>query len=789
VTRLLHSPNVAYAVLCVLGLGVASPAAAQPARPPKPAAKPANELDAFMEKVLKRREINRQVLQQYVLDELEEFEVLGPSRMPLYRHRRDFTWYVRDGLHVRSPVRFDGVTVGEEARKQYEDSWTKRERGRLAAKDADKGKDKPSEPPPPPPDDPAGPTDGSPIPTPRFVSEAYFMDFKFEPGNYYLAGREQIEGQTVLKIEYYPTRLFNDDDERERERNEARQKQDKNDRHQKTEERIERQMNKTALITLWVDPAEHQIVKYTFDNVWMDFLPAAWLIRVDDIHASMSMGQPFPGVWLPREINIRAGVTLAMGSLDAAYGRRFSDYKQAEVATKIRIPKEPEAPRDECCSDEAAFDALENPDPPLSDGGAATPYTSPSCSDCGDVPAGQSVPEVIAEIRVHGNAYLRDDEVIRLSGISLGQQLGPDGVAEIERKLKASGFFETVEVRKRYRSLESATDVAVVLLVHERAGQRSEIATEPPSRWPWSRVKGRLMFLPILGYDDGYGFTYGGRISTIGLFGVGERVSVPLTWGGTRRAAVEVDRTFDSGPLTRVESTFGISQRENPRFEIHDQRIEWTALAERSFAGLVRTAIKTSQSTVEFGTYDDRLWTLGADAALDTRGDPNFPRNAVYLGVGWSGLHVRRLDEPINRFTTDARGYVGLIRQSVLAARARYSTADRTLPPYERYLLGGAQTLRGFGAGSFEGDRMFVTSAELRIPITSVLSGAKLGATAFFDAGKAFDVGQRISDATWHRGAGGGLFLIATVVRINLDIAHGLKTGDTRVHLSSGFSF
>ena len=32
-------------------------------------------------------------------------------------------------------------------------------------------------------------------------------------------------------------------------------------------------MNKTALITLWVDPAEHQIVKYTFDNVWLDFLP------------------------------------------------------------------------------------------------------------------------------------------------------------------------------------------------------------------------------------------------------------------------------------------------------------------------------------------------------------------------------------------------------------------------------------------------------------------------------------------------------------------------------------
>ena len=51
---------------------------------------------------------------------------------------------------------------------------------------------------------------------PRFVSEVYFMDFKFEPGNYYLAGREKLEGKDVLKIEYYPTGMFGDDDERDR---------------------------------------------------------------------------------------------------------------------------------------------------------------------------------------------------------------------------------------------------------------------------------------------------------------------------------------------------------------------------------------------------------------------------------------------------------------------------------------------------------------------------------------------------------------------------------------------
>jgi hypothetical protein len=36
---------------------------------------------------------------------------------------------------------------------------------------------------------------------------------------------------------------------------------------------------------------------------------------------------------------------------------------------------------------------------------------------------------------------------------------------------------------------------------------------------------------------------------------------------------------------------------------------------------------------------------------------------------------------------------------------------------------------------------------------------------------------------------GAGVFLIASVVRINLDVARGLQTGRTRIHLSSGFGF
>ena len=92
-------------------------------------------------------------------------------------------------------------------------------------------------------------------------------------------------------------------------------------------------MNKTALVTLWVDPAEHQILKYDFDNVDLDFLPGRSLVRIDSMNAAMEMGQPFPSVWLPRSLRIGFDVTIALGELDGRYAVDYHDYKLATVST------------------------------------------------------------------------------------------------------------------------------------------------------------------------------------------------------------------------------------------------------------------------------------------------------------------------------------------------------------------------------------------------------------------------------------------------------------------------
>jgi hypothetical protein len=310
------------------GLLMAALAAIGPAQTSAPSQ--TTDLDAFMARALQRRDVNRQTLNDYVLDEVEVFEILGPGRTPMNRFKREYTWYVRDTVHVRSPVKFDGIPIPESERRAYEDRWYQSELNRRKSRtERDERRAKEGKP----------PSLGPAVNEPRFISESYFLGFKFDPGNYYLAGRETLDGHEVMRIEYYPTHLFSDHPDAKAAKDTKESKEARKER--RDEEEIERKMNKTALITLWVAPDEHQIVKFTFDNVWMDFLPAAWLVRIDDLRASMEMGQPFKGVWLPRTIGVHAGLTLANGQYEASYRREFSNYRQADVKSRVTI-KQPE---------------------------------------------------------------------------------------------------------------------------------------------------------------------------------------------------------------------------------------------------------------------------------------------------------------------------------------------------------------------------------------------------------------------------------------------------------------
>ncbi len=115
------------------------------------------------------------------------------------------------------------------------------------------------------------------------------------------------------------------------------------DEDDELEREIEAAMNKVTLVTMWIDPQEYQIVKFTFDNADWGFLPGRAIVRVDEARASMTMGRYFENVWLPKELVFRFGATFASGSYTFGYTREFYDYRKGEVSARIRayVPKEP----------------------------------------------------------------------------------------------------------------------------------------------------------------------------------------------------------------------------------------------------------------------------------------------------------------------------------------------------------------------------------------------------------------------------------------------------------------
>ena len=399
--------------------------------------------------------------------------------------------------------------------------------------------------------------------------------------------------------------------------------------------------------------------------------------------------------------------------------------------------------------------------------------------------------EVVSAIRIQGNLLTPDDEVRSLAGLDVGMAVGPDTVTAITARLRETRRFKSVEVLKRFASIDDPTQIVIVVIVDEGPvaidwGSGGDTPARP------AEVKRRrglgLMFLPILNFEDGYGFTYGARVGRPGPFGSASHLSVPLTWGGDKRAALEIQKNFARGPVTGVDTGASVNRRTHPFYAADEDRQRVWLTGRRTLGSSLSVSATTAwQHVVLLDRRDDFLET-GADVVFDTRLDPMLPRNAVYARAAWTRSSIPDAHEgPVNQTVLDARGYAGLPGQSVLVVRALREGSDGPLPSYLKSMLGGMPNLRGFRRGVAVGDTLTAASLEVRTPLNSPLRIARMGVTAFVDVGTTYDTGGHLSDQKLEQSIGGGVWLAAAVLRLNLVVAHGLG-GTTRVHFGTTLS-
>jgi outer membrane protein assembly factor BamA len=395
--------------------------------------------------------------------------------------------------------------------------------------------------------------------------------------------------------------------------------------------------------------------------------------------------------------------------------------------------------------------------------------------------------EVIADVMIHGNQIVGDAEVRSLAGLVIGAPFNDAMLAEVTKRLKDSGKFESIDVVKRFASLEDASRIIVVIIVSEGPVR----IVMPADQGTPVEVKKRsfirnLMFMPMVEATDGYGLTAGARIAYPKPIGDNSRLSFPIMVGGTKRIGIELDKNLMHGPFSRVEFGSALQQRRNPVYDQQDNRFRVWARAMRTM-GPVRAGGTAGHQEVEFGGQRDSFSSGGLDVTLDTRDNPALPRNAV-LATATTEVLYFDTGQRVVRTRTEATGFIGLVGQHVLIIRALREDADNPQPPYLRSILGGWATVRGFETGFLSGDTLVSGTVEWRVPLGSPMKIGRWGVSAFWDWGTAYEHGASLRDQPIYKGVGGTAWFAVASVRMAVAIARGLGAS-TRVHFSGTVGF
>ena len=405
--------------------------------------------------------------------------------------------------------------------------------------------------------------------------------------------------------------------------------------------------------------------------------------------------------------------------------------------------------------------------------------------------------EVVVAIQVHGNTLTPTDEIIRASGITVGDRVSDKILSDAEARLRSAIRFDSVDVLKRFASISDLTQVLILIQVDEGPVRVDVPDIDPPGPAvpgpPVARARAvrrsrfNMMFVPILDAEDGYGFTYGAQFAFAGHRSTRRRVVVPASWGGDKRIAAEYQQEFARRSAPRLRLGAVLQRRTHPFFDENaDRRRVWGRTEWRILRDLHAGAELAWQSSSLAGQKVDAR-SVGADVIVDTRVDPLMPHNAIFVRSAIERLHFSSSNTAV-RTEIDANGYVGVYRGTVLALRAVREDFSGPAPAFYKSMLGGSRNLRGFRAGHAVGDTLVTGSVELRIPTTSPLRMARFGVSVFADAGTAYDKGQRFGDRKLEKGVGAGVWATAPLFRFSVEIASGIGSG-IRAHVGAGLTF
>ncbi len=181
---------------------------------------------------------------------------------------------------------------------------------------------------------------------------------------------------------------------------------------------------------------------------------------------------------------------------------------------------------------------------------------------------------------------------------------------------------------------------------------------------------------------------------------------------------------------------------------------------------------------------------------IDTRDQRYYP-----TGGWWGSLSLDQVNKEFgafanyNKIILDVRRYQALPGGAVLAVRLKGGWVDNNAPFYEKFYLGGPNSLRGYKDRSLNplgyASRVVQGSGELRFPITRRnFPRHFLTGVVFFDFGQAWNEPDRLDGKKFSTSVGYGFrFRLPIVGLLRLDFAYPIPDYKFKLHLSLGHTF
>jgi len=407
--------------------------------------------------------------------------------------------------------------------------------------------------------------------------------------------------------------------------------------------------------------------------------------------------------------------------------------------------------------------------------------------------------------------FITEGEVFRIGRIEItGNTKTRDKVIRREMRLDEGDIFNSKLLRRSYQRINNLDYFESVSITPVPRVEKGLIDLD---------IKVKEKMTGMLSIGGGYSsidkFIFFGEVTERNLFGMGLRLDLKAEFSSVRteyRVSLR-DPWFLDKPISASFSIYD----ESFEYPDYDKKARGFSvgfgkelseyvrgnirynLEEASIGDIAEDAsslIKEQEGTKVTSSISPSIWRDTRDSYLDpTRGT----RHALYTtiaGLGGDNYFVKAV--------IDSIWYFPMMWHTTFSVRGRlgYATgyAGRELPLYERFYVGGLNTVRGLGFGEagprneegekIGGDKELIFNLEYIFPLAQEI---RLKGLIFFDAGRAFDSSEEVSIAELRPTAGFGFRWVSPFGPIRLEWGYNLDRkedeGRSKIEFSIGTIF